>query len=97
MAQEHRLKRDLDGSWTYPASKDVLEECGLRPMAEYVLRRCSSIVEYVVTRPLLQACKDGEPLRGTPHRLWWWEQEFSLDEIGENSTHSNDGDNASQG
>ncbi len=35
-------------------------------------------------------------LRDT-HHLWWWEQEFSLDETGENLTHSNDGDNASQG
>ncbi len=45
MAQEHRLKRNLDGSWTYPASSDVLEECGLCPMEEYVLQRRIWIME----------------------------------------------------
>ncbi len=77
--------------------KDVLEECGLRPMAEYVLRRRSSIAEYVATRPLLQACNDGKPLRETPHRLWWWEQEFSVDEGERDSACTNDSDDTSHG
>ena len=80
MARENRLKRDPDGNWMYPRSEDVLEECGLLKMEAYILRRRNSIAEYVATRPLYHACREGEPLRGTPHRLWWWEQESSLDE-----------------
>ncbi len=65
-------------------------------MVEYVLQRRSLIAEYVATRPLLQACKDGELLCGTPHGLWWWEQEFSLDKVEGHSTHSNDSNDTSQ-
>jgi hypothetical protein len=97
MAKVHRPKRHPDGSWTYPASEDVLKECGLQTMSEYVRRRRNSIAEYVATRPLLQTCKDGEPRRGTPHRLWWWEQEFSLDEVVPLSAPASDGDDTSQG
>ena len=80
MARENRLKRDPDGNWMYPRSEDVLEECGLLKMEAYILRRHNSIAEYVATRPLYHACREGEPLCGTPHRLWWWEQESSMDE-----------------
>ena len=79
MAREHRPGKDAHGVWIYPASKDVLEECGLFPMEEYIVRRRNSIAEYVATRPLLDTCREGNLLRGTPQRLWWWEQEFRLD------------------
>ena len=91
MAKVHWPKRHPDGSWTYPASEDVLKECGLQPMAEYVPKRRNSIAEYVATQPLLQTCGEREPLQGTPHRLWWWEQEFSLDEVVPISAPASDG------
>ncbi len=70
MARENQLRRDPDGSWTHPASEDMLEECGLLKMEEYILQRCNSIAEYVATIPLYHACREGELLHGTPHHLW---------------------------
>ncbi len=58
----------------------MLEECGLHTLEEYVRRRRQTIVAYVVDRPLLVACREGERQRGTPCRQWWWEQEMDLDE-----------------
>ena len=80
MARENRPTRGPDGSWEYPESSAVLKECGLHTVAEYIRRRRTTIVEYVATRPLFAACRDGEPLRGTPNHLWWWEQELGLDD-----------------
>ncbi len=43
------------GSWVYPRSDNVLEECGLFQMEEYVWRRRQTIVPYVVDQPILAA------------------------------------------
>ncbi len=71
MACENRPGKDPHGVWSYPASKDVLEEYRLFQMEEYILRRRNLIAEYMATRPLLSTCREGEPLRGTPQRLCW--------------------------
>ncbi len=63
----------------YPRLEDLLDECGLLKMETYILRRRNSIAEYVATRPLYHTCREGEPLCGSPQRLWSWEKEFSLD------------------
>ena len=90
MSRRHRPKRGPGGIWAYPASSDVLEECGLLTVAEYILRRRETIAAWVVDRPLLAACRDGERMRGTPHRQWWWEQEMDLDGDSPASVYSND-------
>ena len=97
MAPKNRPKKDEHGAWIYPASKDVLQECGLFQMEEYIVRRRNWIAEYVATRPLLSTCREEELLCGTPQRLWWWEQESSLDEVVPPSAPSSDSDNSSQG
>jgi hypothetical protein len=54
-------------------------ECGMKTIAEYVQICRQTIVVYVVTRPILQECRQGEQQRGAvPHR-WWWEQPMDLD------------------
>ncbi len=63
----------------YPRSEDVLEECGLLKMEAYILRRRNLIAEYVATRPFYHACREGEPICGTPHCLYWQDQESNLD------------------
>ena len=65
--------------WVYPRLEDVLKECRMKTMAEYVQIRLQTITLYVVTRPILQECRQGEQQRGAvPHR-WWWEQPMDLD------------------
>ena len=54
--------------WIYPKSEDVLEECGLRTVAEYIETRRQTIAMYVATRPILDECRQGEWKRGAvPH------------------------------
>lgn len=94
MARRKRPRRGPKGVWKYPDSAEVLKECGLQTMEEYILGRRATIAAWVVDRPLLAACKDGERMRGTPHRQWWWEQEMSLEEDPSDSEYSSDGESS---
>jgi hypothetical protein len=79
MAVKYKPRRGPGNSWVYPKSKDVLEECGLSTLGEYITVRRQMIAVYVVTRPILHECRQGERKRGAvPHR-WWWEQRMDLD------------------
>jgi hypothetical protein len=79
MEVKHKPRRGSGNSWIYPKSKDVLEECGLSTMEEYITVRRQTIAVYVATRPILHQCRQGERKRGAvPHR-WWWEQQMDLD------------------
>jgi hypothetical protein len=69
----------LFGNWIYPSTKDVLEECGLRPVKYYIDTCCFTIAMYVVNRPILRECQEGERMRGSMPQQWWWEQELGLD------------------
>jgi hypothetical protein len=79
MAWVHKPQKGLFGKWVYPSTKDVLEECGLHLVKDYIDTRHSTIAMYVVNRPLFLECKEGEQWRGSMPRQWWWEQELGLD------------------
>ena len=87
MARKHRPKRGLNGVWVYPKTADVLEECGMRTVAEYIQVRCQTIATYMATRPILTACVGGKWRRGLMPCQWWWEQPMCLD--AENAIGSN--------
>ena len=95
MAKANKPKQGTDGTWVYPRTKDILEECGLYKIEEYVRRRRQTIVAYVVDWLLLAACREGEVRQGTPCRQWWWEQEMDLDEQQRNSVASYEGSDSS--
>ncbi len=79
MAKTHKLKRGLGRTWIYPRSVDVLQECGLKTMEEYIGIRRQMIAMYVATRPILTKCRQGKRKGGAVSRLWWWEQPMDLD------------------
>ena len=75
MAKVHRPRKDEDGVWTYPSSKDVLKEVGLLTIDEYIERRRNKVAEYASTRPVLELCLNERRRRGTTRReKFWWEQ-----------------------
>jgi hypothetical protein len=79
MAQKHKPRRGPRKEWVYPKSEDVLRECGMKSIAEYIQICQQTIAVYVATRPILWECRQGERQRGAvPHR-WWWEQPMDLD------------------
>jgi hypothetical protein len=79
MARKHKPRKGLFGKLKYPSMKDVLEECDLHSVKDYIDTGCSTIAMYVVNRPILQECQEGEQIRGSMPRQWWWEQELGLD------------------
>jgi hypothetical protein len=79
MAKMHKLKQGLGRTWIYPWLKDVLQECALKTMEEYIGIRWQTIAVYVVTRPILNQCRQGKQKRGAVPCLWWWEQPMDLD------------------
>jgi hypothetical protein len=79
MVVRHKPRRGPGHGWIHPKSKDVLEECGMSTLAEYITVCWQMIAVYVATRPILTECRQGERKRGAvPHR-WWWEQQMDLD------------------
>ena len=67
------------GEWTYPSSKAVLKETGLRSIAHYVQVRRQTIAAFILNRPIFSMCRDAERIRGSPPKQFWWEQAFDFD------------------
>ncbi len=65
MARKYKPRKGLFGKWEYPLTKDVLVECGLHLVEEYIQSRQTTIATHVVNRPLYLECKEG----GTATRL----------------------------
>jgi exonuclease III len=68
-----------DGSWTYPASEEVLEKAGLYTIAHYMEVRRNTILNFIVNRPIHTLCQDAVRKRGTGNRQYWWEQPMDLE------------------
>jgi hypothetical protein len=79
MAQVHWPRRVAGNQWEYPKTSDVLEECGMATIQHYIQKRRATISIYIADRPILKACRQGERMRGSYRRQWWWEQAMCLD------------------
>jgi len=63
--------------WVYPATDDVVKECGMDSISHYIGIRRETIFWYVVDRRILKKCIEGERRQGLAPRQWWWEQKMS--------------------
>ena len=79
MARKHQPRRGANKVWVYPKSADVLEECKMVTIAEYIQVCRQTIATYVATRPIFTACVEGKQQQGSMPRQWWWEQPMYLD------------------
>ena len=80
MAKKHKPRKGLNQVWVYPATEDVLKECGMHSILHYIGVRRETIFRFVVDRPKLKMCMEGERRRGSAPRQWWWEQKMCLDD-----------------
>jgi len=65
----HKPRRGPGHGWIYPELMDVLEECGMSTLVEYITVHWQTITVYVATRPILNECRQGKRKRGAvPHR-----------------------------
>jgi hypothetical protein len=60
MAQRHKPRQGPQKEWVYPKSEDILQECGMKTIAEYVQICPQTIAVYIATRPILQECRQGK-------------------------------------
>jgi hypothetical protein len=65
--------------WIYSKLADVLEECRVRAIVEYIHKHRNTIAMYVATLPILEMCREGKRRRGLMPRQWWWEQPMSFE------------------
>eukprot|EP00957_Ditylum_brightwellii_P141836 10806476-Ditylum_brightwellii.AAC.1 len=81
MARQHKPCRNPHtGKWTYPKLADVFEKVGLYTISHYVQVRRQTIAAYIVDRPILSFCMEGERRHGTSsRRQFWWEQMVDWD------------------
>jgi hypothetical protein len=49
MSRKHWTKKGAFRVWTYPKTVNVLEECGMYSIAEYIKKQRQTIVVYIVT------------------------------------------------
>ncbi len=79
MAHKNKPRRGPWNEWVYPWSEDVLKECGMKTIEEYIQIFWQRIAMYVATRPIFDKCRQGEHKRGAVLHHWWWEQPMDLD------------------
>ena len=79
MAKANKPKRGSDQEWIYPRLEDVMKECDLKMVEEYISIHRQTIVEYVSPCQILDRCRQGEQKRGAIPCHWWWEQPMDLD------------------
>ena len=68
MAKTHKPRRGLNQVWVYPATEDVLKECGLHSIPHYLGVRRETIFSYVVDRPKSTRCAWRASGEGDRHR-----------------------------
>ena len=65
MAKEHEPWKGPNHVWVYPATEDVLKECGMNPISHYIAVRQETIFRYMVDWPIHDLCTAGERRRGS--------------------------------
>jgi hypothetical protein len=64
MVKMHTPKRGPGRVWIYPRLADVLQECRLKTIEEYIGIQWQTIAVYVATQPILNKCRQGKQKRG---------------------------------
>ena len=61
-----------DGEWILPPTEEVLEECGLETIDEYIRRRRNTVNNFVSNREIYDRCRGAGPVFGNPNQVVWW-------------------------
>jgi Reverse transcriptase (RNA-dependent DNA polymerase) len=70
------IRQDDDGNWVCPPTNTVLEKTGLFSIEEYILRRRTTVHEYISSTRLFKQCKESTTLASNPNQIVWWKQEI---------------------
>ena len=61
----------------YPKSASVRRVARVKTSVEFIADRRRNFLLTIADRPILEECRRAERRRGSPPRLYWWEQEWS--------------------
>jgi len=61
-----------DGSWFRPASTDVLQAAGLKPITYYIQQHQQHVTEFAKNLPIFTQCSTSKPTRNTRAHTYWW-------------------------
>jgi hypothetical protein len=75
----NRTKRNVDGSWTYPCSADVLNAAGLKTITHYMEVRQQTVTNFIINQPIYELCAGAVRKRGSPVQPFRWDQPMNLD------------------
>ncbi len=88
----HKPKQGPGRTWIYPRLVDVLQECSLKTMEEYIGIRQQTILVYVATHPILNKCRQGASKReeryhafGGRNSPWTWTPKTHLGKTSDGS------------
>jgi len=73
IAHRH-IRRLPDGTWECPNTADVLECCGLSPIATYIAKRKTTLLHNYAqpSSSIYQRCITSTPVGSGAHRQMWW-------------------------
>ena len=69
----------INGSWSYPASADVMDEVDLHSIAHYIEVRRQTITNFIANCPIFRFCRGRRRRHGSAPRQFWWDQQFDLE------------------
>ncbi len=74
-----RPERNVDESWMYPRSEEVLEAVGMKSIAHYVDVRRQTVAIFIVNQKIHELCAGAVRKRGLPVQPFWRDQPMDLD------------------
>ena len=66
-------ERQLNGTWVYPPIEAALATSGLEEIRVYIARRQNTVVQNIMTHPIMVLCLAVEWMRGIRLLQIWWE------------------------
>jgi len=61
-----------DGTWITPASTDVLQAAGLKPISTYIQKRREHVTEFAKNLPIYAKCDKSKSTKNTGAHMYWW-------------------------
>ena len=59
----------------YPLLEDAMVEAGLKEVDTYVYLRQNTVVQFIVSRPIMDLCLEEEWRTGSRMAKRWWDQD----------------------
>jgi len=61
-----------DGTWVTPASTDVLQAAGLKPISTYIQKCQEHVTEFAKNLSIYAQCDASKPTKSTSSHMYWW-------------------------